>query len=414
MIPLLAALVALAPFQSAVKPGAHAARIEAYFAADAKTTEGQRERRAILRELGSVELTPAVAEKELAAVLKRWEKGRELEKKAGQRHWWEKEKRGLYIVGGNTKKPKGLALCMHGGGKGSGDASSAHAAYEGALSDLDWLAIYPEVLEKTECGWTDSGTEEWVMELLDCARRTWKLDPDRVYLCGHSMGGYGSWTLGAHHADQLAAVAPSAGGPTPIFDRSGTITSIVEGVIPNLRNLAVRIYQSGDDPQVPPDANRFAVAELEKAKAQWGGYDFEYWEVNGEGHGAPPGGFGAHLEKIAEIERTTHPDTVVWQPTLGWKLQSYWLYWEEPIRNSLVVARIGPEKNTIRLTTTGDVRGLCVLVDPALVDPKKELFVYRNEVEVYRGLPVPDLATVLATGARGDPALAYTTRIRLP
>jgi len=413
VIPLLTFCLALVPFQSGAK-GGHAARIEAYFAADAKTAEGQRERRAILRELGSVELTPAAAEKELAGVLKRWEKGRTLEKKSGQRHYWEEEKRGFYIVGGNTKKPKGLALCMHGGGKGSGDASSAHGSYDGALSDLDWLALYPEVLEKTECGWTDSGTEEWVMELVENARRTWKLDPDRVYLCGHSMGGYGSWTLGAHHADQLAAVAPSAGGPTPLMDRSKAIIGIVEGVIPNLRNLAVRIYQSGDDPQVPPDANRFAVKELEKAKALWGGYDFEYWEVNGEGHGAPPGGFGAHLAKIAELTRTTHPDTVVWQPTLAWKLQSYWLYWEEPVKNSLVVARIGPEKNTIRLTTTGDVRGLCVLVDPKLVDPKKELYVYKNELEVYRGIPVPDLATVLATGARGDPALAYTTRIRLP
>ena len=412
MIPLLALCLALAPFQSG--KGGHAARVEAYFAADAKTADGQRERRAILRELAAVELTPAAAEKELAAVLKRWEKGPTLEKKGGQRHYWEDEKRGFYIVGGNTKKPKGLAVCMHGGGKGSGDATSAHGAYEGALSDLDWLALYPEVLEKTECGWTDSGTEEWVMELLERARRTWKLDPDRVYLCGHSMGGYGSWTLGAHHADQLAAVAPSAGGPTPIFDRAQNLIGIVEGVIPNLRNLAVRIYQSGDDPQVPPDANRFAVKELEKAQAQWGGYDFEYWEVNGEGHGAPPGGYGAHLAKIAEITRKTHPDTVVWQPTLSWKLQSYWLLWEEPVKNSLVVAKIGPEKNTIRLTTTGDVRGLCVLVDPQLVDPKKELYVYRNDVEVYRGIPVPDLATVLATGARGDPALAYTTRIRLP
>lgn len=390
------------------------ALIETYFTADAKSEAGQEERRRIQRELARVELLPSAAPKELAAILKRWEKGREFEQKPGRRFWWEKEEKGLYIVGGQTKKPKALAICMHGGGVGSGDAGSAHDSYDPALSALGWLAIYPEVLEKTECGWTDAGTEEWVLELIDCARRTWKIDPDRVYLCGHSMGGYGSWTLGAHHADQLAAVAPSAGGPTPIFDRSGKTIDLVEGIIPNLRNLAIRIYQSGDDPRVPPDANRFAVKRLEEARARYGGYDFEYWEVNGQGHDAPPGGFGAHLAKIAEIERVTHPDTVVWQPTLDWKQQSYWLWWEQPVKNTLVVARIGPEKNTVHVTSTGDARGLCVLVDPKLLDPKREILVYHNEELAYRGIPVPDLATTLATGARGDPELAYTTRIPLP
>lgn len=410
------ALAALALVPQTARPTASRQKelVEAYFEADAKTGAGQKERRRILRELAPVELLPSAAPKELATVLKRWEKGREMEKKAGQRHWWEQEKKGFYIVGGMTKKPKALAICMHGGGVGSGDATSAHSAYESALSALGWLAIYPEVLEKTECGWTDSGTEEWVVELIDCARRTFGIDPNRVYLCGHSMGGYGSWTLGAHHADQLAAVAPSAGGPTPIFDRSGKTIDLAEGVIPNLRNLAIRIYQSADDPKVPPDANRFAAKRLEEAKALYGGYDFEYWEVTGHGHDKPPGGFEAHLAKIAAIERVTHPDTVVWQPALAWKQQFYWLWWDEPVKNTLVVARIGPEKNTVRLSVTGDSRGLAVLVDPKLLDPKKEIFVYKNDVLAWRGIPVPDLATTLATGARGDPELAYTTRITLP
>jgi len=227
------------------------------------------------------------------------------------------------------------------------------------------------------------------------------------------MGGYGSWTLGGHHADQFAALAPSAGAPTPIMNRAGEIIDLVEGVVPNLRNVALRIYQSGDDPQVPPDANRLAVRRLEQARALHGGYDFEYWEVDGQGHDAPPGGFAAHLARIAEIERTTHPDTVVWQPTLAWKHQSYWLWWDEPVKNALVVARIVPGKNIVHVTCDQDARGLAVLVDPELLDPKREIVVFLNEIEVYRGIPVPDLATVLATGGRGDPALAYTTRIRL-
>src|SRR5204862_5764071 len=113
--------------------------------------------------LESVPLTPAAATAQLEIVLKRWTKGRELDKKNGQAFFWEKEKRGLYIVGGETKKPKALAICMHGGGAGEGEAASAQAGYEDALRGLGWLAIYPEVLEKTEHGWTDSGTEEFVL-----------------------------------------------------------------------------------------------------------------------------------------------------------------------------------------------------------------------------------------------------------
>jgi poly(3-hydroxybutyrate) depolymerase len=409
---LLASALALAP-QAAKAPSAaeQKALVEAYFAADWLTPEGRAERRRILGEAARVRLAPAAAAAAVKTVHERWKKGPELEKKKGQTHFWEEEKRGLFLVGGNVKKPKALAICMHGGGAGSGDAWSAHGGYDSALSSLDWLAIYPEVLEKTEHGWTDSGTEEWVLELMERARRTWKIDADRVYLVGHSMGGYGSWTLGAHHADQLAAVAPSAGAPTPYMDRAGKFTDISAGVVPNLRNLAIRIYQSDDDPQVPPEANRLAAAKLEEAKARWGGFDFEYWEVPGRQHQEPPGGFEAHLEKIAKIERTTHPETVVWQPTLAWKTQSYWLYWEEPVMEAIVVATADRKTNTVRVTCDKSTRGLFVLVDERLLDPKKEIVVLLGEKEVYRGVPEPDLGTVLATAARGDAELAYTTRI---
>ena len=229
------------------------ALLEAYFAASATTPQGLAERRRVLAEFALVPATPAAVVVTQKAVQKLWEKGRELDKSNGQAFFWEQEKKGLYIVGGNVKKPKALAICMHGGGAGSGDAWSAQGGYDPALKGLDWLAIYPEVLEKTEHGWTDAGTEEWVLELLECARRTWKIDANKVFLCGHSMGGYGSWTLGAHHADQLAAVAPSAGAPTPYMNREGKFTGVSAGIIPNLRR---RFDDGAWDAQTELDAYR--------------------------------------------------------------------------------------------------------------------------------------------------------------
>ncbi len=412
-VALLALGLVLVPQAKPPSLGEQKKLVEAYFATDGRTPAGCTERRRILAELERVPLDASSVAAAQKAVLERWKKGPELEKDSGQAYFWEQEKRGLFIVGGETKKPKALAICMHGGGAGSGDAWSAHGGYDPTLRALDWLAIYPEVLEKTEHGWTDSGTEEWVLELIERARRTWKIDPDRVYLVGHSMGGYGSWMLGAHHADQLAALAPSAGGPTPYMDRAGKVIDISTGVIPNLRNLAIRIYQSDDDPQVPPAANRLAYERLKEARTRWGGFDFEYWEVPNRQHQAPPGGYEAHLAKIEAIERTTHPDTVVWQPTLDWKWQSYWLFWDEPVKEALVVARADRKTNEVRVTCDKHTRGLYVLVDPKLLDPKKEITVFLNDQQVFRGLAQPSYAAILATGARGDADLAYTSRIAL-
>jgi hypothetical protein len=206
-VPLSASLVgvvllaALAPQAKPPSATEQKKLVEAWFGADWQTQEGRAERRRILAELERVPLDAASAAAAQKLVLERWKKGPELEKDSGQAYFWEEEKRGFYIVGGETKKPKALAICMHGGGAGSGDAWSAHGAYEPALSALDWLALYPEVLEKTEHGWTDSGTEEWVLELIERARRSWKIDPDRVYL----------------------------GGPTPYLDRAGKVIDISSG-----------------------------------------------------------------------------------------------------------------------------------------------------------------------------------------
>ena len=342
-------------------------------------------------------------------LLKDWKKGPKLEK-SGTNYLFE-GKRGKYIVGGKTKRPKGLAICMHGGGVGSGSAPSAQGAYQGAISSMDWLAIYPEVLKKTERGWTDSGTEEFVLELVDRALRTWNIDPDHVYFVGHSMGGYGSWTLGAHHADRVAGIAPSAGAPTPILGSDGLARSIVEGIVPNLRNVRVVIYQSADDVQVPADANRAAAKQMAAAKERWGGFPYEYWEVDGRGHGAPPGGYQAHLEKIADAVRDELPSKLVWQPELQWKRQFYWLWWESPEARQIVEAEVNWEQRRASITSSGDVSGLQILLHGDLVDLDQEFVVSVNGDESWRGIPRRRLDVLLSTSRHGDPRLTFEARI---
>jgi poly(3-hydroxybutyrate) depolymerase len=54
-------------------------------------------------------------------------------------------------------------------------------------------------------------SEQDVMNVVALVRKEYKVDPARIYLMGHSMGGFGAWYLGAKHAELWAAVAPMSG-----------------------------------------------------------------------------------------------------------------------------------------------------------------------------------------------------------
>ena len=395
------------------------ALLEEFFQHDGRSREGLSERERILEEVDRLAPDPLTAKETdrwRDAVLEAWETGPEIPKKTGREHFWEDDERGLYIIGGVTKKPKGLLIGMHGGGVGMGDCSEAAGFLGSAAKKRKWAAIFPEVLEKTEHGWTTSGTEEWVLELVDRARRTYGVDADHVYFAGHSMGGFGSWTLGAHHADRVAALGPAAGAPTPYVNAQGQVWDIAAGVVPNLRNVAMRVYQSADDPKVPPDANRVAVEKVGEARERWGGYeDFEYIEVDGQGHAYPPGGGKDWLEGLADFERQPHPGKVVWQPSLWWKRQFYWLAWDDPVKEAIVVAEV-VEPNHVRVTVEKDgkrlrPKGLWLLVNPGVFDDGEELVVELEGEEVWRGVPERRLSTLLRTGAYGDDGLMAAARV---
>ena len=392
--------------------------VEEYIELDEWSTAGRERRDAIVARLSEVAPLDAGDIKKWAKrIEKHWSKGPELEKDSGTHYLYPDatptQARGKYIVGGETNRPKGLLIAMHGGGLGSGDAEPMAKWYDNAAKERKLVMIAPEVLEKTERGWTDAGTEEFVLQLIQRAMNTWKIDRERVYLSGHSMGGYGSWAIGAHHADWCAGLAPSAGGPTPIMDMNGHDIDIVEGIVPNMRNVRLVVYQSDDDPRVPPGPNRIAAEKIEAARERWGGYDFEYWEVTGRAHDEPPGGYGPLLDKIVDNERTLWPDKVVWESTLPWDQDFYWVHWDAPVRNGLIVASV--EGNTITLTcSVPGPTGLGVWIDPRLVEIKEEIEVVLDGNSVFKGRVEGRLNVLLESAGRRDPEYLTAYRIDLP
>jgi len=343
------------------------------------------------------------------------ENGKKL-KKSGTDYWYG-DKRGKYIVGGSGGKG-GLVIALHGGGEGAGDAGEAFGTFAPIASRKKCICIAPEVLEKTERGWTTSGTEEFVLELIEAAKRTWKTIPhDRVYMVGHSMGGYGSWTVGAHHADLFAGLGPYAGAPTPYTVDGQPYSEVIglqEGVIPNLRNVALHIYQSLDDPQVPPAPNIFANKMLLEWKAEHGGYNFKYVEVNGQGHGAPPGGHKVGFDWLYQFKREPRPKYVLWEPVLSYKRMFYWLWWDHPVPKTLVKAVI-KAPNEIEIDLHGQShKGFRILLDDDLVDLTKEVTVREGSEVLFKGIAPLTLSTMLMTAAeRYDTQFVFPARIDL-
>ena len=320
-------------------------------------------------------------------------------------------KRGKYLVSG--KPSKTLFFGLHGGGLGSGSADSAPGGGGG------WWWIKPEVLEKTARGWTDSGTEEFVVGLVEAAKRTGKLDPDRVYIMGHSMGGFGAWTLGAHHADLFAGIGAFAGAPIPIWLREGdkTVIGIQPGVLPNVFALRLHVYQSGDDLNVPPAPNDFAMNELRETwKKQFpDGFDFRYDRVEGRQHAPPQEGYLPNLKWLAERKRNARPPAFLWQPVLGWKRHFYWVYWDRPELEALLEVRQA-EGNACDITVhegADDLTDLSVLVGPPLFDPDEEIVVRVNGEERFRGRVERRVSTLLMTLPRYDDKLLFAARVDL-
>jgi hypothetical protein len=193
----------------------------------------------------------------------------------------------------------------------------------------------------------------------------------------------------------------------------GRLADVVPGIVPNLRNVRLVVYQSDDDPRVAPDANRKAVEVLGRAKEAHGGYDFEYWEVSGRAHEDPPGGMEALLAKVAPAVREPHPGVVLWQPTLKWQHRMNWVWWDRPLKEAIVSAKLVRARREIYVASWVEPEGLYVLVGDEFLGFEEPLTVFFNDEEVFRGTPQRTLAALLSTGASGDPRLTFEARIPL-
>jgi len=205
----------------------------------------------------------------------------------------------------------GVFIGLHGGGPGVGDGAQIESLF--GTPNSQFITVYPTVIQKDNGAWNTEREEQYVLAILGELKRTYNVDTNRVYLAGHSMGGFGTWSIAGRHADVFAAASAMAGG------------TYGPGVLPNYKNLPVWFYHSTDDPQVDFKSDRLASETLDRLRKEHGPYDFVYKEYGDIGHGLPKEGLKPVWDWVFAKKRDPFPKHVVWEPTRPYKRHFYWV-----------------------------------------------------------------------------------------
>jgi len=121
--------------------------------------------------------------------------------------------------------PLPLVVLLHGYGS-SGARQEAYMRF-GALADShQFLLVNPDGTEESGgenrrfwnaseacCNFMRSTVDDsaYVMSIVDAVKAQYSIDPKRVYLIGHSNGGFMSYRTAYDHSDTIAAIASIAG-----------------------------------------------------------------------------------------------------------------------------------------------------------------------------------------------------------
>ena len=111
---------------------------------------------------------------------------------------------------------------------------------------------FPFIVVSPQCPNGESWEPFKLSALLDEITEKYKVDQDRIYLTGLSMGGFGTWALAAHTPNRFAAIVPICGGGDPSRVR-------------RIARIPAWVFHGGKDPTVPIENSKKMVDALKKA-----------------------------------------------------------------------------------------------------------------------------------------------------
>src|SRR5216683_2915815 len=160
----------------------------------------------------------------------------------------------LYLPPGYDKETKSwpLVLFLHGAGESGQDLNKVKVHGPPKLvehgKEFPFIVVSPQA---PRMGWD----VQTLNALLDDVVASHRVDKDRIYVTGLSMGGFGTWSLAAAYPDRFAALVPICGG--------GNTADAMK-----LKNIPIWVFHGAKDNVVPPARSQAMVKALEAAGAE--------------------------------------------------------------------------------------------------------------------------------------------------
>lgn len=299
-----------------------------------------------------------------------------------------------------------LMVVGHGGNSRMAQSYARMAALGGIK---DWISLAEEhgyilAAPLTERGWAGIGYSI-VFSLLSQLQRKLAVDPNRIYITGHSMGGHLAWRSALLLGDRWAAVSPMSGG----YDY------VAKDMMPLLQNAPGYATFGKREPYGIHEANRRMQDWLADHPLDW-----QIVEKPG-GHEIFPDELPHVMDFFDQRERNLFPDQVwaqssrrqSWsEPDTGWEKVHrwhkdrpipkgifYWLRLHDHLRLpegkwQKVAGKIDRENNILSLQGQ-HVHRLTVYLHPRLVWLDQTLRVEYNGQTIFEERVEPDLRVML-------------------
>jgi predicted peptidase len=149
----------------------------------------------------------------------------------------------------SSRKKFGLILFLHGSGESGNDLEKVKK--HGLPKMLEAGLELPCIVVSPQCPAGTWWNTETLAALLDDLEKTLRVDAERMYVTGLSMGGFATWELAIKHPQRFAAIVPICGGGEPFFTSEIT-------------HLPIWVFHGAKDDVVPLEYSQRMVEALKK------------------------------------------------------------------------------------------------------------------------------------------------------
>jgi hypothetical protein len=154
----------------------------------------------------------------------------------------------------DTSKLWPLIIYLHGGSDRGTDLKKLYS--QGIPDQIYRGREFPFIIISPQCPehirWS---TDNWFENFYNEIKAKYRIDTNRVYLTGMSLGGSGTWFLAARYPDIFAAIAPMSGFTSHM--------DFIDDNIDKLANIPIRAFHGKTDNVVPFEETERIIKKLE-------------------------------------------------------------------------------------------------------------------------------------------------------